>query len=239
MRYTISFLFLIFLPFSVIGQNISALALLEKSINYHDPKSNWNTFNGNFKVTTRTQDQNPRESDITINLPARFFNVTAVKDTVITTYTIGKEGCALAYNSIQLDTVAAKEKGLTCERARMYKNYYTYLYGLPMKLKDNGTNLDPTVEKKTFKGKDYLVLKITYDAEVGSDIWNFYFDPKTYAMKIYEFFKTDKKGNVDTKSGEYILLSEEVLINGIKMPKIRAWFYNKDGTYLGTDIMSK
>jgi hypothetical protein len=239
MRYTISFLFLIFLPFSVIGQNISALALLEKAINYHDPKSNWNTFNGNFKVTTTTQDQNPRESDITINLPARFFNVTAVKDTVITTYTIGKEGCALGYNGIQLDTVAAKEKGLTCERARMYKNYYTYLYGLPMKLKDNGTNLDPTVEKKTFKGKDYLVLKITYDAEVGSDIWNFYFDPKTYAMKIYEFFKTDKKGNVDTKSGEYILLSEEVLINGIKMPKIRAWFYNKDGTYLGTDIMSK
>ena len=51
-------------------------------------------------------------------------------------------------------------------------------------------------------------------------------------MEIYQFFKEEKD------SGEYILLSELETINNIKMPKIRAWYYNKDNTYLGTDILS-
>jgi ATP:corrinoid adenosyltransferase len=61
--------------------------------------------------------------------------------------------------------------------------------------------------------------------------WYFYFDPKTYAMEIYQFFKEGKD------SGEYILLSELETINEVKMPKIRAWYYNKDDKYLGTDIL--
>ncbi len=99
-----------------------------------------------------------------------------------------------------------------------------------MKLKDPGTHIDPTVHKKTFKGKEYLVLKVTYDQEVGSDIWQFYFNPDTYAMEVYQFFK-----GPDEKTGEYILLTDEVVIGGIKMPKDRAWYYNKDDGYLGTD----
>jgi len=128
---------------------------------------------------------------------------------------------------------------MTCDRASLYKNYYSYLYGLPMKLKDPGTNLSDTVDKKTYKGKDYLVLKVTYDASVGSDVWYFYFNPKTYAMEIYQFFKTDDNGKEKTDTGEYILLSEEAVVNGIKMPKVRAWYYNKDDKYLGTDSLIK
>jgi len=33
------------------------------------------------------------------------------------------------------------------------------------------------------------------------------------------------------------LLTEEAIVNGIKMPKIRAWYYNKDDKYLGTDTV--
>jgi hypothetical protein len=113
----------------------------------------------------------------------------------------------------------------------MYKNYYTYLYGLTMKLKDEGTIIDQKVVKKIFKGKEYLVLKATYSQEVGKDTWYFYFDPKTYAMQAYQFFKVAKD------SGEYILLSGLETINEIKMPKDRAWYYNKDNGYLGTDIL--
>jgi hypothetical protein len=38
-------------------------------------------------------------------------------------------------------------------------------------------------------------------------------------------------------TGEYIILKDEVVIDGIKMPKTRAWFYNKDDKYLGTDTL--
>jgi hypothetical protein len=106
-----------------------------------------------------------------------------------------------------------------------------------MKLKDPGTNLHNTIEKKFFKGKDYLVLKVTYDDSVGSDVWYFYFNPISYAMEIYQFFKTDENGKAKPDSGEYILLTEEAKVNHIKMPKIRAWYYNKDDKFLGTDTL--
>ena len=51
-------------------------------------------------------------------------------------------------------------------------------------------------------------------------------------MEVYQFFKDTKE------SGEYILLSALEMINGIKMPKNRAWYYNKDDGYLGTDFLS-
>lgn len=239
MRFIILFLFASSFSIGLSSQNLKANELLEKAITYHDPSGHWDAFSGTFKVTMTTPNQSPRVSAITINLPSEFFSVIAVRDTISQTYTINKNDCSLFYGETQLNEASAKEKNMSCERANMYKNYYTYLYGLPMKLKDNGTNIDPNVERKTFKGKDYLVLKATYDAEVGSDVWYFYFNPKTYAMEVYQFYKTDENGKVNPDSGEYILLTEDKTINGIIMPKIRAWYYNKDDKYLGTDTLGK
>ena len=58
-------------------------------------------------------------------------------------------------------------------------------------------------------------------------------------MEIYQFFKTDDSGKLKTDSGEYILLTEEAIVNAIKMPKNRAWYYNKDDKYLGTDLLKQ
>ena len=79
-----------------------------------------------------------------------------------------------------------------------------------------------------------MVLKATYDKEVGSDTSYFYFDPKTYAMEVYQFYHDESKND-----GEYILLSEIIEVNGMKIPKIRAWYYNKNDEYLATDTLVK
>jgi len=233
------FVIVVFISVIGYGQNITPEQLLVKSIKYHDPNGNWQIFEDTFTVVMTTPNSPKRTSIITIDLPAENFSIKATKDTVTTTYTLNKGKCEMAYNGQVLDSVEAKEKKMTCDRASLYKNYYSYLYGLPMKLKDPGTNLSDTVENKTFKGKDYLVLKVTYDEAVGSDVWYFYFNPKTYAMEIYQFFKTDDNGKEKSDTGEYILLSEEAVVNGIKMPKVRAWYYNKDDKYLGTDTLIK
>ena len=115
----------------------------------------------------------------------------------------------------------------------MYKDYYTYLYGLPMKLKDPGTIIQEKIERKMFKGKEYLVLKVNYEEGIGKDVWYFYFNPKSYAMEVYQFFHEETKND-----GEYILLSEIKIIEGIKIPKNRAWYTNKEHTLLGTDILN-
>tara|TARA_R110000868_G_scaffold29732_4_gene110510 strand:- start:17547 stop:18272 length:726 start_codon:yes stop_codon:yes gene_type:complete len=222
------------------SQSINGKTLLEKAINYHDPDSNWSTFSNSFSVTMETPDKPSRLSNIQINLPNELFYIKMTRDTLITEYTIKKETCTYALNGEKnLTKDQQKQYNINCDRAQLYKNYYSYLYGLPMKLKDPGTIIDNKVEKKVFKGKTYLVLKVSYDKTVGSDVWYFYFNPKTYAMEIYQFYKTDDQGKLKTDSGEYILLSDETIINNIKMPKKRAWYYNKDSTYLGTDILSE
>lgn len=219
------------------AQDLSAEEVLKNAVTYHDPNNNWETFSEEFTVVMTTPNASKRTSKIKIDLPAENFNVIATRDTVTTQYTIENEKCTMVYNGKVLDSIEAKDKNMSCDRANLYKNYYTYLYGLPMKLNDPGTNLSQNVEKKTFKGKDYLVLKVTYDEAVGSDVWYFYFNPKTYAMEVYQFFKTDENGKEQPDTGEYILLSEEAIVNGINMPKVRAWYYNKDDKYLGTDTL--
>ncbi len=215
------------------GQELTGEELLAKAIQYHDPNGNWNTFSGTLQVTMKTPKSPERVSTIKINLPKEYFYVKATRAEITTEYTVEKNDCNIAFNgNTEIPETVKKENNLSCERANLYKNYYTYLYGLPMKLKDEGTIIDSKVMKKTFKGKEYVVLKATYKESVGKDTWYFYFDPKTYAMEVYQFFKNEAKND-----GEYILLSEEKVINGIKMPKIRAWYYNKDDGYLGTDIL--
>ena len=217
------------------SQELTGSQLLDKSIDYHDPNGNWSSFKGNFTVTMSTTDGKERISNLTLNLPQEYFQVSSAKDSVILKQTLDKGDCELMLNgSIELSEEDKKTHRLTCERAKMYKDYYTFLYGLPMKLKDPGTIIDPKTEKKTFKGKEYIVLKATYEKEVGEDVWYFYFDQKTYAMEVYQFFHEESKND-----GEFILLTGEEEVSGIKMPKTRAWYYNKDEKYLGTDVLTK
>lgn len=234
MRYL--FLFALVLVFNEsAGQDLTGDQLLQKAIDYHDPNGSWQSFNGKFSVTMSTPDGKVRVSDITINLPKKYFHLSATRDSITVEQTFTKEECEFKLNgSSKISEEDKKTHRLTCERANMMKNYYTYLYGLPMKLKDPGTIIDSKIQKKTFKGKKYLTLRATYTKEVGEDIWYFYFDPKTYAMEVYQFFHDEVKND-----GEYILLTEQEEISGIKMPKTRAWYTNKKDKHLGTDVLTK
>ncbi len=233
MKNLITF-FLLFTSIILFSQEITGNQLLDKAIQFHDPNNNWATFQGELLVTMETPKSGPRKSEIKINLLKEYFSVTAKRDTIITNFTLSKNEFKSSFNGNKNPSEAITKKyNLNKERANLYKNYYTYLYGLPMKLKDEGTIIHQKVEKRKFKGKDYLVLKVEYVKEVGKDTWCFYFNTKTFAMEIYQFFKEKKD------SGEYILLSGLETINDIKIPKNRAWYYNKDDKYLGTDILSK
>lgn len=223
------------ISFVSLSQELTGSQLLEKTINYHNPNNTWTSFKGNLAITMSTPDGKERISDIILNLPEEYFQLTSTKDGVTIKQTLNKGRCELMLNgSTTVSEEDKKTHRLTCERANMYKNYYTYLYGLPMKLKNPGTIIDPKTEKKTFKGKEYLVLKVTYEKEVGEDVWYFYFDQKTYAMEVYQFFHDETKND-----GEYILLTDQEEVSGIKMPKNRAWYYNKDDKHLGTDVLTK
>ncbi len=232
MKYISLFFSVLFSTF-IFCQELTGTQLLEKAITYHDPDGNWNAFNGQLQITMEIPEKPNRDSDITINLPHQFFSVTSTVEDKTTQYIVDKDSITIAFNGDNnLSEETLKEHRLSEKRAKLFQNYYTYLYGLPMKLKDPGTIIDSKVQSKTFKGKTYWVLKASYTEDVGKDTWYFYFDKNTYAMEVYQFFHDESKND-----GEYILLSGEEIINGIKMPKVRAWYINKDDRYLGTDIL--
>ncbi|WP_291965422.1 DUF6503 family protein, partial [Maribacter sp.] len=217
------------------AQEITGTQLLERAIAYHDPENNWSSFKGKMLIEMESPKNSPRNTVIEMKLPKNYFKTTVKKNNYTIESELDNGKCTLKLNgSTSIFPKIKDSLNISCDRAKMMKNYYTYLYGLPMKLKDKGTIIDNNVIKKTFKGKEYLVLKATYEKEVGNDTWYFYFDPKTYAMEVYQFFHDESKND-----GEYILLSEMITVNGIKIPKVRAWYYNKGDVYLATDNLRK
>lgn len=215
------------------SQQLTGKQLLEKAINFHDPNGNWETFKGQLFVTMETPNRPNRISEINIDLVDQLFSVKATTGKNISEYRINKDKIDIVFNGKNnpSEEVLKKNK-LSKERAKMYQNYYTYLYGLPMKLKDPGTIIHKEVNLDKFLGDNYYVLKVTYDEKVGKDVWYFYFDTKTYQMMYYQFYHDEEK-----QDGEYISLDGIEVIGGIKMPKTRAWYYNKNQQYLGTDVL--
>ena len=226
---------IVFFHIVCFSQNLTGEELINKSIEYHDPNNNWAIFTGDLNITMETPSREPRVSTISMNLPKQYFKNEYGKDGNTIIQQVNKETCTVLLNK-KKEFTAEEEKTyrLSCDQAKRTRNYYTYLYGLPMKLKDPGTLINPMIEKRSFKGKDYWVAQVKYEKEVGKDTWYFYFDPSTFALEVYQFYHDESKND-----GEYILLTEEYEVNGIKMPKNRAWFYNKGDTYLGADFLYK
>ena len=115
----------------------------------------------------------------------------------------------------------------------MMRNYYTYLYGLPMKLKDPGTQLPSETAVTTFQGQDVFALRVTYDENVGTDTWYFYFHPRTFALVGYRFYHDESKAD-----GEYIILEGESISGNVRLPKVRKWYTNMEDRHLGTDTVT-
>ena len=164
MKILVSATLFLFALTSINAQNISASEVLNKSIAFHDPQGNWPTFNGELQVTMVTPKRSPRVSVINIDLPSEKFQLIQSRDSIETRYNLEKWKCTTTVT----DSLVGKRT--PCEMAVFFKDYYTYLYGLPMKLKDPGTLLDQKAERVTFKGKEYLKISVKYDEAIGTDV---------------------------------------------------------------------
>jgi len=219
----------------LIAQTITGLELLEKSIQYHDPKNEWETFKGTLHFRETRPNGADRETTMILDNEKRAFSL----DQMSAGYHLEKfvENDVCSYKVNDAATVAdslIQKFRLTCPQIQRIRNYYVYLWGMPMKLRDPGTQIQEKVISTTFMDKKVLAMKVTYEQSVGEDIWYFYFQPENYALVGYRFFHDES-----VNDGEYIPLEGEELINGIRFPKTRTWFVNKDDRLLGADILEK
>ena len=217
---------------TLFGQQ-NAVELIDKSISFHDPDNNWKNFNGQLSFITERPDRPDGKRKVSIDNKRKSFSFWAQHEEGLLSYKVDKDQPKATWNgNEEIPEDMAKKYRIATDRAIMYRDYYSYLYGMPMKLKDQGTIVHPEVTQVEFYGKKYDKIKVTYDPEVGDDIWYFYFNPETHALQAYQFFHDESKND-----GEYILFDELKETQGVKMPRIRKWFYNQDEKFLATDIL--
>ncbi len=212
----------------------SSEVILEKSIEFHDPNNKWAELQARLEFTETRPGGEDRHTSIEIdNVRGNFCMNREMKKMHVQRH-IKLDSCF--YNIDEYEQLTDKEYDeykLNDKRSFFMRNYYMYLWGLPMKLNDPGTNVDEEAKLSAFDSKEAYEIKVTYDAETGSDIWFFYFNPSNYAMIGYRFYHDLEKGD-----GEYILLEGSELVFGLNIPKARTWYTHKDSTLLGTDILT-
>ncbi|MCG8608174.1 DUF6503 family protein, partial [bacterium] len=170
--------------------------ILARSIDYHDPERKLLNSPLRFQLLETRPGRPDRSTSLQIDVPQEKFKaVSRFDDSTVVEYGVEREKSWVTINgSKEFSQQMARKFRATPQRAFFMRNYYTYLYGVPTKLQDPGTRL-ATAAKTVFQDKEVLALRVTYDKAVGSDVWYFYFDPKTFALCGYRFYHDEREGD--------------------------------------------
>lgn len=227
-------IFISLLTITIGSAQMTASQLIEKSIKYHDPKGLLDKKTANFEFRETRPSGPDRKTNLMLHPAKEQFKLQRIADEKKIISTLHKGAYTHTVNNAPPTAEETDKYRLTEDRLSMMKNYYHYLWYMPMKLKDPGTIVAPSVKAKDFFGKSALEIKVTYDPSVGKDIWYFYFDPSSYALIGYRFYH-DEVAN----DGEYILFEGEAIYKTIKLPQQRTWYTHKEDKILGTDILER
>lgn len=198
---------------------------------YHDPFNRWSTSSFNMTFDQSRPNAESIKTTVKFKNAGNYFQIIQMKDGREIQRSISDNKCSFDVNgSTEVSQEDVKKYRLSCDQIKRIRDYYVYLYGLPMKLTDEGTLVDQNVKINTFQGQDYLELKVTYNESVGKDTWYFYFNQDNYALSGYKFYHDEA-----INDGEYITLEGIFETNDIKIPKLRKWYVNKDNKFLGAD----
>lgn len=196
-------------------KELSGPDLIQKSIAYHDPNGVWPSLEATFYFTDSLPA--PRVS--------RTYTVSFQNELSKMVYKI--EGL---HYIVWQDSVQIFEGEVEKEQALRMRNYYSYLWGLPMKLADPGTQIEQNVGEETIDGVSYYVVRVPYE----KDIWYFYLDQKNYRMAAYKFYQDEPN-----QKGEIIYLEGEKEFEGMKIPANRTWYRTEKPEFLATDMLEK
>ena len=213
----------------------AASELLERSIAYHDPDNLWQTARFGLQIEESRPDGEVRNTRLQLSNALQSFEIVTEREGATIEGLMADPGwdCVWTLDGSADFTDADRDRyKLTCDHLRWLRDYYTYLWGLPMKLRDPGTRLDPAVVPDTYDHQSVWRLRVTYDESVGSDTWYLYFDRQTFRLAGYRFYHDEAQND-----GEYILLDGEVESQGMRIPRRRSWYSHSENRHLGDDLL--
>lgn len=197
-------------------QSQSAQEILQKTINYHDPNGEWKTLKATFEYAENQPNGDTRKTILKL-------------DNATNSHYLNR-GDKEAYQINGKYEVEVLMGDKEPARGKMLRSYYVYLWGLPMKLEDKGTNLLDEVKTENIKGINCYKIRVKYEKES----YAFFISIKSYQMVAYQFMKNDGSGK-----GENIYLEGEVKVGNMRIPKARSWYTIPENKFLGTDVLVK
>ncbi len=207
-------------------------SLLSRAITYHDPNGVWD--NSDFRIEWfGTGADGSERTSVRLHLRREegIFELSGqYRGSELEYRTQGSQWTATVDGNTDLEPEVMDRMRLSREEGMFWRDYFSFLAGLPMKLRDPGTIIDPTPTSTTFEGNDVLALRVSYDPDVGGDTWYFYFDPDSASLVGCRFYH-DESAN----DGEYIVLEGLIESGGVRIPRNRRWYVNDDGRFLGAD----
>jgi hypothetical protein len=216
----------------------TAEELVERSTAHHDPRGVWESraveITAEVQLAERLATERgyaARTDRVRIHEAAGEFHYRSQKGAdVIEIFGDGVAFNAKLNGSTEISAADREKHGLGAGRLVRWRDYFGYMFGMPMKLSDPGTKLDPDVDRVEFAGREVLALRVTYSPEVGGDVWYFYFDPQSYALVGCRFYHDEAQND-----GEYIVFEGEISGGGLTLPKRRLWHMNRDGEFIASD----
>ena len=189
---------------------------MDKTIQFHDPTGSWSSLKDSFHLVSNSKWSDWKDEHLAITIDvkndgARYTNIDRNVD------------CLFEEDSTKalLDSCdCAPYNGWT-------KDFYTYIWGLPMKLKDPNIKVTEQPNKIIFFEDSCFVLQVQYPNEN----WEYYISSEDYYLAGFRFEKIDGSG------GEIVRNVGVEQWGKIITPKKRIWFDLKENL-LGTDVFS-
>lgn len=226
MKYLIKLLYLIVPLLTISGQSPTSSDILEASIDYHDPNRLWATLHEDFKV------YGSRDT-----LSLKLYNdqgtvewTQKLKDGRLITAGYVLDSCFVKIDSKPIEPQGQIDNLLLdCPQVISRSNYWLYMYGLPMKLKDVQAVIDPDPMKVQFLDKEYWRIKVHYNSPNG-DHWQFYFDADTYRFAIAQYFHS-----AHGDDNEYIVFDSPIKVGQMVLPAKHSWHIFKNRQFIGSE----
>ena len=221
-------LFSLLFCFKGLSQKLDAKTLINKSIEFHDPDGKWRNLNIKYQVTSE-------KGAVQINVQnnkgsMEWTEKLATGDSL--TGGFKSDSCFVKLNGKSIPTTGKLENFLLdCDQIINRSNYWLFMYGLPMKLKDFDIKEVQEPRMVSFLGNDYLMIEVKYKSSKDS-FWKFYFDPKSYRFSIAQYFH-----NALGSESEYIVFKDNITLGGIKMAKKRIWHLFPKRELIGTETL--
>jgi hypothetical protein len=214
-------------PPVVAAETSPARALIERSIAYHDPDEVWWTSARTIELRQPRAAGAERRTTFALFPDASQFQLIVEESDRGTALEMHGDSC----RSLEVERdFQSHVLGIDCTKGRLYRDYYAYLFNLPMNLLDDAAKVEPQPFETTFLGRPVRAVRITYGE--GEPRWEHYFDPATAALVGCRFTR-----DPESKTGEYIVYGGKIEAGGVRLPRERAWHYNDGGSWLGTDVI--